>query len=1027
MTNLLLKPGSTLLRSVILSLALMLPVALLAQEQTVTGTVKSDDQSPLPGVYVLVKGTSSGSVTDADGMFKIVAPTDATLVFSFIGMRNQEVPLAGRTSIDVIMETDIEQLDEVVVVGYGTQKKRDVTGSMASISGKEFKGQPVTGLAQSMQGRAAGVQVSQISSAPGGGVSVRIRGGNSINANSEPLYVIDGFPVLNEAGPTINPNDIESIDILKDASATAIYGSQGANGVVIITTKRGKTGRTNVNFETYYGVQKVSKKLDMLNATELAQLINEGIANTNADNIGKPGFPKAPAFTQEQIDALGEGTNWQDEIFRDAPQQNYQLSISGGDDKNQFMISGNYFTQDGIVLNSHYERGSIRWNLDRKITDKIKFSNSLSYQQTSGNAVNTDNDGGSNAGVVYGALNFSPTVPVFAPDGSYSIDNRPGAIKISNPVALAEETTNGTKVNRLLGNISGEWEITEGLSLKSTVGVNLVTNKNSIYTPRTVYAGVGSNGSAAVSSSQENTWLSETTLTYFKSFNEAHKLTAMLGYSVQHRYFEEFRAAAQNFPNDIVEFNNLAYAQQTNPSTSGSSEWGLTSYIARVNYDYKERYLATLTARADGSSRFGEGNKYAVFPSGSVAWRISKENFMSGVRAVSDLKVRVGVGVTGNQGIPPFSSLSALSTANYNFGNSLSIGYAPNRIANPKLQWEPTAQTNIGIDIGLFTNRVQITADYYDKNTTELLYNVPLPITTGYNNSLQNVGKIGNHGFEFTLNTVNIDRAFKWNTNFNISFNRNEILDLGSNVKGDVPSGQASGHLQLGNSGILRVGEPLGVFYGLKADGIFQNQAEIDASAQKSAKPGDRRYVDVNPDGVINASDRVILGQAQPKYSFGFTNTFSYKGFDLTVFFQGVHGNSIFNLNKFELESMTGVSNQSGSVRDRWTPDNPSNTIPRATATGVPYQVTSHQIEDGSYVRLKNIQLAYNFSGPLLEKIKMSSARVYISGQNVFTSTDYSGYDPEVSRFGGDVFSFGTDYGSYPVAKMWLIGASLTF
>lgn len=1026
MMNVLPKPGSTLIQSALLFLMLMIPAALFAQESTVSGTVKSDDQTPLPGVYVLVKGTSNGGVTDSDGRFTIVTPPDGTLVFSFIGMKNIEVPVGGRTSIDVTMEADIAQLDEVVVVGYGTQKKSDVTGSVANISSKEIKAVPLTGLAQAMQGRAAGVQVSQISNAPGGGVSVRIRGGNSLRASSEPLYVVDGFPILNENGPTINPSDIESIDILKDASATAIYGSRGANGVVIITTKRGKSGKTNITFDSYYGVQKVRKKLDMLNATELAELINEGIANTNADNVGKPGFPKPPAFTQEQIDALGEGTNWQDEIFREAPQQNYQLSMSGGDDKNQFMISGNYFQQDGIVRGSDYERASIRWNLDRKITDKIKFSNSLSFVHSIGNAINTDNDGGSNAGVVYGALNFSPTVPVFAPDGSYTIDNRPGAIKISNPVALAELTTNKTTIDRLLGNISGDWQIIDGLNFKAMLGVNIVNQKNAVYTPRTVYAGVGAGGSSAINSTQSSNWLLENTLTYQKTINTDHKLTALLGYTIQHFYSEDYRASAQNFPNDIVEYNNLGYAQQVNPASSGSNEWGLRSYIGRVNYDYKERYLATFTTRVDGSSRFGEGNKNAVFPSASVAWRVSKENFMSNVGQMSDLKFRVGYGVTGNQEIPTFSSLAALGTANYNFGNQLSIGYGPTRIANPELRWEPTAQTNIGIDIGLFTNRVMLTADYYKKTTSDLLYDVPLPTSTGYSTSLQNIGKIGNHGFEFTLNTVNIDREFKWNTNFNISFNRNEILDLG-NVKGDVPAGQASGHLQLSNSGILRVGEPLGVFYGLKTDGIFQNQAEIDASAQKTAKPGDRRYVDTNTDGVINAGDRVILGQAQPKYSFGFSNTFTFKGFDLVVFFQGVRGNSVFNINRFELESMTGVSNQSAAVLDRWTPENPSNTIPRATATGVPYQVTDRQIEDGSYIRLKNIQLGYTFSGDLLEKVKMSSARIYVSGQNLVTWTDYSGFDPEVSRFGGDAFSMGTDYGSYPVAKMMLVGLSLTF
>jgi TonB-linked SusC/RagA family outer membrane protein len=1014
------------LRLIFTLVIIPLAAAFAQNSPPVTGMVSADTGEKLPGVSVFIKGSTSGTSTDANGSYSIQATPDAVLVFSFIGMKTEELKVGQQTTINVTMTTDISQLEEVVVVGYGTQKKSDVTGSVASVSSKEIKSTPITGLAQAMQGRAAGVQVSQISNAPGGGVSVRIRGGNSLRGNNEPLYVIDGFPILNENGPTINPNDIESIDILKDASATAIYGSRGANGVVIITTKRGKAGKPKIDFETYYGVQNVRKKLDMLNATQLAEVINEGIANVNADNVGKPGFPKAAAYTPEQIATLGTGTNWQDEIFRSAPQKNYQISVSGGEDKNQFMISGNYFSQDGIVLNSNYQRGSLRMNLDRKLSDKFKLSNSLSVMYNSGNAVNTDNDGGSSAGVVYGALNFSPTIPVFAQDGSYSIDNRLGAIKISNPVALAELTKNKTNNTRILGNISGDWEILDGLKLKVLLGANLVSNKNGQYTPRTVYAGAGSSGSAAISSTQSVNWLNENTLTYQKTLNGVHNVTGLVGYTVQHLYSEDFRASAQNFPNDIVDYNNLGYAQQVNPSSSGTNEWGLVSYIARVNYDYNERYLATLTTRVDGSSRFGAGNKRAVFPSGSLAWRITKENFMSDVKAVSDLKLRVSAGVTGNQEIPTFSSLAALGTSNYNFGNNLAIGYAPTRIENPSLKWESTAQTNIGLDLGLFTNRVTVTADYYNKKTTNLLYDVPLPTSSGYSTSLQNVGSIGNHGFEFALSTVNVERALKWTTNFNISANRSEILNLGK-ITGDVPSGQASGHLQLSNSGILRVGQPLGVFFGLRTNGIFQNQAEIDASAQKTAKPGDRRYVDINNDGSINASDRAILGFAQPKFYMGFTNNFSYKGFDLMIFLQGVQGNSILNMNRFELESMTGVSNQSAVVLNRWTPEHPGNEIPRATSLGVPYQISDRQIEDGSHIRLKNIQLGYNFSGKFLENLKISSARIYVSGQNLVTFTKYTGYDPEVSRFGGDAYSFGTDYGSYPTAKMWLAGAMISF
>ncbi len=1006
--------------------AMTVPLYIQAQNVVVTGTVTSSDNSPLPGVNVLVKGTSTGTVTDADGKYSLDAPPTGTLVFSFIGMKTLETDINNQTVINMTMDADISQLDEVVVVGYGTQKKSDFTGSISSVSAKEIKAVPVASLSQALQGRAAGVLVTQTSNAPGGGVSIRIRGGNSIQGENEPLYVIDGYPIINENGPTISPNDIESIEILKDASATAIYGSRGANGVVIITTRRGKAGKPSILFESYYGVQEVRKKLDMLNATELAKLVNEGIANVNADNVGKPGFPKAPAFTDEQIAALGEGTDWQDEIFRSAPMSNYQLTLSGGDDKTQYSVSGNIFNQDGIIINSNYKRTSFRLNLDRKVTDKLKLSNSLTIAHSVNNAITSDTDGGNSAGVVYAALNFSPTVPVYNPDGTYTIDNRAGAIKISNPVAYANETKNRAANTRLLGNVTGEYTLAKGLSVKVLLGANINYYKVNYYQPRTVYASVGTNGSAYINSNQTIDWLNENTLHYQTSINDRHKFNVLLGYTLQSTTLEEYRASAQNFANDILQDNSLVTAQQTNPSTSNIAESALRSYIGRVNYDLDGKYLVTLTTRIDGSSRFGAGNKNAFFPSGSVAWRIANEPFMANIRQISDLKLRTSYGITGNQGIGNYQSISSMSTQNYNFGGAFTVGYAKNRIANPGLMWESTAQFDIGLDLGLFNDRIIITADWYHKKTSDLLYNVPLPITSGVNTSLQNVGRVQNKGIEFSISTVNIDKELRWTTNFNIGANQNEIIDLG-NVKGDVPAGGASGHLQLANSGILRVGEPLGIFYGLVTDGIFQNQAEIDASAQKTAKPGDRRYKDLTPDGVINSSDRTILGQAQPKYIFGFTNNFSYKGFDLNIFFVGSQGNSIYNINRYELESMTGISNQSAVTLDRWTPENPSNEIPRATSTGAPYQVTSRQVEDGSYIRMRNIQLAYNFPSSWMERIKISSAKLYISGQNLLTITDYSGYDPEVSRFGQDNLSMGIDYGSYPKAKTYMVGLNIGF
>lgn len=995
-----------------------------AQNIQVTGVVKDAQGGPLPGVSVKVKGTTTGTSTSSNGTFVISAPATATLVFQSVGFVTREQQINNRKEINLTLEADNTNLEEIVVIGYGSVKKGDVTGSVSSISSKDIRATPAASLTQAIQGRAAGVRVSQSSNAPGGGMNIRIRGGNSIQGGNEPLYVIDGYPLYNESGPSINPNDIEGMEILKDASATAIYGSRGANGVVIITTKRGKAGGNRVQFESYYGTQKILKKLDLLDATQLATLINEGIANVNADNVGKVGFPKPLTYTDAEIAAMGKGTDWQDEIFRNAPIQNYQLTFSGGTDKSQYAIAGNYFDQKGIVSNSGFNRGSVRINLDQQVSDRFKLSSNLTITNSKANSVATDGDGGGNAGVVYGALFFSPTVPVYDERGQYTLNNRPGGILISNPLALANERTNTEFRTRLLGNISGEYQIMDGLSFKTMFGGNMAFNKLNFYLPRTAYAGLATNGRAEITSSRYFEWLTENTLNYKKVFNKIHSLNVLVGYTFQNADFEDVRAGAQNFASDILTYNNLGAAQQTNPSGSNSYEWSLRSYLGRVNYDLDNKYLFTLSGRFDGSSRFGAGNKYSFFPSGSVAWRISNESFMNEVKTVSDLKLRASYGITGNQEIGQYQSLAAYQTEGYNFGNVINIGYAPNRIANPKLKWETTSQANIGVDLGLFKNRITVTADVYQKRTRDLLYNVSLPITSGFSTSLQNIGKVKNEGIEFSINTVNFEGEFKWSTNFNISYTRNEILDLGE-VTGDIPSGGASGHLQLGNSGILRVGQPVGVFFGLVTDGIFQNAAEVAASAQKNAKPGERRYKDINGDGVINSSDRVILGHAQPDYTYGFTNNFSYKGFDLSVFFQGVQGNSIFNLNRYELESMTGVSNQSTAVLDRWTPSNPSNEIPRASSAGAPYQVTSRQVENGSYLRLKNVQLGYNFSSDLLKKIRVSNAKVYVSAQNLWTKTKYSGYDPEVSRFAQENLSQGTDYGSYPSAKMFLVGLNI--
>ena len=1009
-------PKGTWFSFVLCFLCLQLPVTLLAQNQNITGKVTGQDGEVLPGVSILVKGTTTGTATNAEGVFTIAAPASSTLVFSFIGYVSEEVPVNGRNQINVALVSDLKALEEVVVVGYGTQKRSDLTGSVASVSAKEIRAVPVTGIGQALQGRAAGVQVTQTSNAPGGGVSIRVRGGNSILGGNEPLYVIDGFPVYNESGANLNPNDIESMEILKDASATAIYGSRGANGVVIITTKRGKAGQNRVEFETYLGVQQVQKTIPLLNATEYALLVNE--AQANATPV------RPPVFTEEEIAGFGEGTNWQEEIFRKAPMQNYQLTVSGGTDKTRYAISGNYLNQQGVILNSKFDRASFRFNFDHKLNDRIGIGTSVNLTRSRNNAIPTDADGGTNATVVYGALNFSPTQPVYNPDGSLVVFNTPGRIQIGSPVAQALGTSDLTAQSRLIGSVFADFKILEGLTFRTSLGADVSFTKRSEYISRNTSVGVQLGGRGIITNDQSNTWLNENTLTYLKSLGGVHHFTFLAGYTMQGFRFERARASAQGFANDILTYENIGSASTALVPLSEAREWQLNSYIGRVNYDYASKYLLTATIRADGSSRFGSGNKWAAFPSASVAWRVSEEPFLKNNPVLNELKLRVSYGSSGNQEIPTYRSLALLAAQNANFNNTVAIGTGPDRVANPDLRWETTWQSNVGVDVGLWNNRLSLTADYYNKKTVDLLLDVPLPYITGYATATQNLGSLRNRGVELGINSNNLTGGFKWSTNFNIAANRNKVLELGGQT--EFAAGESSGHLQLPNSGVVRVGQPIGLFNGYQTDGIFQNQAEVDASAQKTAKPGDRRYVDQDGNGVLNAQDRVILGYAQPKFFGGLTNTFSYKGVELSIFMQGTSGNSIFNVNRFELESLTGVSNQSREVLGRWTPENPSTTIPRANAVGNSYVISSRQVEDGSYLRVRNINLAYTLPAALVGKIKLYSVKVYVSAQNWITFTNYSGYDPEVSRFGQNALSLGTDYGSYPANKMVLAGLNIS-
>ncbi|MBO2010111.1 SusC/RagA family TonB-linked outer membrane protein [Hymenobacter negativus] len=997
-----------------------------AQTRQVSGRVLSaTDKMPLPGVSVLLKGTTTGSSTNAAGEFELSVPANGsgTLVFSFVGFESVEQPLGSSASINVQLKEQAQDLNEVVVVGYGTQRKRDITGSVASISAEQVAETPIARADQILQGRVSGVQVTQTNSEPGGNVSIRIRGTNSINTGNEPLFVVDGFPGAGDLN-SINPSDIESVEVLKDASATAIYGSRGANGVVLITTKKGKVGKGTINLEAYTGAQIVRHKYELMNAKEFAQYLNEVNPGTGVGAIPQP-------YRQGQIDSMGEGTDWQDAILRPARMSNYQLAFNGGSEETRYNLSFNYFDQEGIVLNSGFQRATVRLNLNRKISQKLSFDFSSQLAGTFEKRAFANSSGGSNGGVILDALRFSPINPVRDAAGNYTYSNTPLPYveDVGNPVAYAEKAKDHRTTARGLFNVAGNYEILPGLTLRVTGGLDYTNNQQDVYRPSDIYLGRLTNGSANRVQTNRYSWLNENTLTYDKKLNENNALNVVVGLTEQQFLGNDFSATANGFFTNTLGSDNLALGSNIQTPNSGKFTNSLASYFGRVNYRLFERYLFTATLRADGSSRFGKNNKWGYFPSAAFAYRLIDEKFMSGFTAISDLKLRVGFGVTGNQEINNYQSLARYDVGSYASGSTRLVGLVPANIVNPDLRWESTAATNVGIDAAFLQNRITFTADAYYKKTTDLLLRVATPRTTGYADILLNAGSVENKGLEFALNTTNFDsKAFGWKTNLNLSLNRNKVLDLYS--VSELPVGASSSSLfvgaGLGQTSILREGEPIGSFYGNVFDGIWQTQDEIAASGTRdNVRPGDPRYVDRNGDGVVNLFDRVIIGRAQPDFIYGVTNNFTVGGFSLSVFIQGVQGSDVLNLNRYELESGITTTNKLKTVVDRWTPTNPSNTLARAGSTiRRSTGIVSDVVEDGSFVRLKTVTLGYTL--PKFGKA-VKSASVYITAQNLVTLTKYTGFDPEVNSFGRDNLSLNTDYNAYPSTRTFIAGLKIGF
>lgn len=968
----------------------------LAQSRTVRGKV-TDGSAPLPGVSIALKSATKGTSSDTEGNFSIEVPNDqAVLVFSYIGFKRQEVAVGSQQTLAITLAPDVANLDEVVVIGYGTSKRRNVSTAIASVGGENMENRPITSFEQGLQGRAAGVSVSQPSGKPGSGLSIRIRGTSSINASNDPLYVIDGVQVLSTAG--LNPNDIEKVDILKDAASSAIYGSRGTNGVVIITTKQGKKGQSQVSFDSYYGFQQVAKKIDMLNADQYKQLITEEYVNAGRE-------------VPIDLNAYNNNTNWQNEIFRNSPLQNYQLGVSGGTDKYQYFVSGGWTSEQGAVAPAGFNRSSLRFNQTANVLPKLTLGSTLNLARTNSRDI-PDNNRVNNGGAILSALSTPPILGIYKGLGVYQDNPLQGGL--DNPVGLTQGPDNRSLNNRINGQVYAEYELPAGLKLKSALSIDSYNNRNDFFVdPISTSQGRATQGQGTATTTEEFVWISDNSLTWNKTFNEKHTFDALLDFTAQQSNYASNYIEGRNFPNGLVKTINAASLIQTANTTK--SEWSFLSYIARVNYNYADKYLLSASMRIDGSSRFAPNNKYGYFPGISAAWRIKNEDFLKDVSWVNDLKLRYSFGQTGNAvGFGDFAYLARYGVgSNYPFNEVITPGINTTSIANNDLSWERRTDHNIGIDFTGLDNRLSVTLDIYNKKTTDLLLNVPLPAQTGYTSVTRNTGAMQNRGIELGVSSTNIrSKTVNWTSNLQFTLNRNKILNIGG---ADILGG---GFGDNGAATILREGSPVGSFFGYLSQGV-------------DPQTGNMRYLDVNGDGQINAADRVIMGYFQPKFQAGLNNSVSAFGFDLSALLDASVGGKIYNATRVETEGMAGPGNATTAVLDRWTTPGQITDIPRAVY-GDPGEIknatvnSTRFLENGSYLKLRDVTLGYSFT-KLLEKQKvLKSARIYVSGRNLHTFTRYKGFDPEISR-STSPDGLGVDYGTYPIVRSIVFGLSAKF
>ncbi len=957
-----------------------------AQQNTISGTVLDEEGMPIPGVSVLIKGKYIGTETDFDGNFSLAVQEGDVLIFSYLGYKTQEIAYANQKSLSIALLTDVTSLDNVVVVGYGTQKVKDVTGSLSQISGAEIEDRPILQVTDALAGKAAGVTVVSPSGKPQAGGFIRIRGTTSIDASSEPLYVIDGIPV--QTIFDLNPNDIESISVLKDASSAAIFGASGANGVVIINTKRGHSKEGVISFDSYVGVSEVTKTLNTLNSNEYIDLMDE--LGLSAD------------WSQYM-----EETDWQDQIYRTALRQNYQVSVSGQDEGTNYYISGNYQDTEGVIRSNEAQRVSGKVNFSKQVRDWFKIGTNISYAQWRDVDV-TDNAGAGNGGVVLGALVTPSVIGIYNEEGTFT--GNPLQPSWENPVAGTDAPEKEYKSSRFLGTVYAEIDLSETIQYKSRFSVDESNGRFQYFLdPFSTDWGRVNEGIASESSNKNFYWITENMLSYKKTVNK-HSVDVLGGYIVSKRTASSFSAEAINFANESVK--TIAGGSVVNYATSSETERANQSVIARLNYAYDDKYLATVNFRADGSSVFGPNNQWGTFPSLSLGWRLTQEDFMNDDGFFDDIKFRFGWGEVGNDRIRPYAWYGTVAPGyNYVVDGAIVPGIAPETLENKDLKWETTTQTDIGLDLTFLENKLNVILDYYIKNTDDLLLSMPIPTSTGFTSSIQNVGEIQNKGFEFSIIGKAIETEdFSWDTNFNMSFNNNEVINLKDQV---IMTGSI---FQRGNVVRTEEGQPMGNFWGFIAEGVDPDT-------------GDMIYKDLDGDGVINADgDKTVIGNANPDFTFGFTNSLRYKGFGLNIFLQGVSGNDVFNATKIETEAMTDFKSQTSDVLNRWQQPGDITDMPRAVlGDKTNSDLSTRFIEDGSYIRLKTVSLSYDFSGKFIENSFLSKLRLYVTAENLATFTNYTGYDPEVNAFGSSNLVQGVDYGTYPQTRNIIMGVNVSF